>query len=499
MNIKRQMGKGAAWMVLLRSVNRTVGLISTLILVRLLSPADFGLVAMATVVLQLLASVSELSVDTPLIQRSEIDRDDLDSAWSLEIVIGILQGAVVAASAPLIADFFGDARLAPIIYAISGIALVKKCKNIGIVMFQREMTFDKEFLLMAAQRLVSFTVTITIAVIWRTYWALVAGMFANSLTTLVLSYVMHPYRPKWSTKRWGAIVRFSRWLLLNNILDFLRHRLPDIVIGRLISASAVGIFSISYEIASLPQTELVAPINRAALPGYSRLQASPSQLNSTYLDVTALVALVAAPVTLGLAAISAPLVAVVLGSKWTAAAPLIHWVALAIAVGAIFTNIGPILVAVGKPHLLSSILTIRSVMFIPLVVIAAMRFGLTGVAASYLIVSLIMFPPVIFVVLRQLSLPFHRFAAALFRPLIASVSMYVTLVYFIAPLLSRSMPADEPLQLLALVAIGAAIYTSAVFLLWASAGLPQGAERTILRYASEFASRPLRRLLRVAD
>src|SRR5690606_13728600 len=121
--------------------------------------------------------------------------------------------------------------------------------------------------------------------------------------------------PRLSLAAAGEVLNFSKWLILNNAISFLRTRSPDFVIGRLAGSTALGMFTVAYEISTLPTTELVAPINRAVFPGYSRISNDLKLLRQSYLDVVGVIALFALPAALGISAISAPLVDFALGSK----------------------------------------------------------------------------------------------------------------------------------------------------------------------------------------
>ena len=131
-----------------------------------------------------------VSVHVPLIQKPAIDRHDMDGAWTLQCLLGLVQGAVLIAIAHPVSSFYGEPRLVPVMYVLAAIASIGGVRNIGIVMFQREMNFDLDFKFRAIQRLVGFFVTVAAAFTLRSHWALLIGMFVNTLLGLILSYTM---------------------------------------------------------------------------------------------------------------------------------------------------------------------------------------------------------------------------------------------------------------------------------------------------------------------
>ena len=488
MSINRRMAKGASWMVGLRFFNRGVGFIGTLILARLLVPEDFGLVAMATVFFAFLVSISNFSVHILLVQKTEIDTADMDSAWSLQVVVGAVQSLVLLLLAAPVAKFYQEPRLVEIMLVLALIALLKGCKNIGVVMFQRNMDFSKDFLLMAAQKLVMFGVTLSAALILRTYWALILGMLSGAVVECGLSYVMHPHRPRWCRSRWREIIRFSRWILINNVLNFIANRGPDLILGRLIGARAVGLFSVGYEVAMLPSTELVAPINRAILPGYSRLRETEGGLQKGYLDVIGMITLLVLPAGIGIAATVDILVPLLLGDKWLATVPIIYYLAIAGAIGSSFANGGSVFLALGKPHITTIIHSIRISILVPGVFLGTNYGGVGGVAVAYLGVIAIMTVITLTLVLRLLKLPVWRYLGTVYRPVLAAGTMYSVITLLIHPYIG-----DYPLWLSALICIGGGVlvYISVVLGLWMVAGSAMGAESRILTLAAEIMEKRL--------
>ncbi|MHA1568797.1 MAG: oligosaccharide flippase family protein, partial [Alphaproteobacteria bacterium] len=203
---------------------RVIGLVSTVILARLLVPEDFGLVALATVLAAGLAVFSEFSFDVALIQNQNAQRIDYDTAWTLSIIRNGLIAALLVALADPAAAFFGDSRLEEILYWLALGTFIEGFQNIGIVDFRKNLVFSKDFAFMTSAKLVSFSVTIVLAFFWRDYWALIAGILAGNCARVVLSFILHDFRPVLALKAWRPILSFSKWLLMNNILSFAYNR-----------------------------------------------------------------------------------------------------------------------------------------------------------------------------------------------------------------------------------------------------------------------------------
>ncbi|MGI9508206.1 MAG: oligosaccharide flippase family protein, partial [Geminicoccaceae bacterium] len=283
--IGKGMARGAAWMVLMRLVVRGASLINMMILARLLVPEDFGLIAMAAIFVGALEIFSEFSFDVALIKKQSAGRADYDTAWTLSIIRGVAVAVILIAIAQPASALFEEPRLAPVVAALSLSPLLLGFQNIGVVDFRKTLDFKKDFVFMAGAKVVAVVVSIGLAIIWRNYWALVGGMVAGKVWRLGASYAMHPYRPRLSLASWRELFAFTKWLLLHNILMFFRNRADRLVIGKMLGAATLGVYTLAYDLANLATTELMAPIRRALLPGYAKLAGQSERLRAAFVDV----------------------------------------------------------------------------------------------------------------------------------------------------------------------------------------------------------------------
>lgn len=469
-------------MGLLRILVRGIGLISTVILARLLVPADFGLIAMATSIIAFLQLATAFSFDIPLIQKQDADRSYFDSAWTLNVMFYVLLTVVLMLLAAPAATFYREPRLEAVIYVLAAGFLIQGFENIGIVYFRKELDFRQDFILMLSQKVAGFLVTIPLAFLLRSYWALIAGMVLGNFLGVILSYVLHPFRPRFSVAAVPELFSFSKWLMLNNVVNFLRQRSPDFIIGRISGTSSLGIFTVAYEISTLPTTELVAPINRVVFPGYSKLSSNIADLRQSYLDVLSVIAIVALPAGFGIAAISTPLVDFFLGSKWVAAGPIVGILAVYGGINAIHSNTASVFNAIGKPHLITWIGVVNILVLITSAIALALLHGPTGVAAAYLGTTILITPLVYFYVCREVQLRYRQLMGVIWRPVSCSVLMYAS-ISAIAAIPGFEGSFGPWAQLAILVPLGAILYLFSLFGLWVISGRPTSAEYRLLMFA----------------
>ena len=475
------MAAGAAWLVLFKLTERGIGFVSTLILARVLVPEDFGLVAMATSILAALELLGAFSFDMALIQNQHAVRHHYDTAWTFAVLFGILKAGALCVLAFPVANFFGEGRLPPLVFALAAYTLIEGFDNVGIVAFQKDLELHKEFRFGLLKKLVGFAVTVSLAFWLRSYWALMAGILSARLASLLLSYWLHPFRPRFSLAGAGDLFGFSKWLLLNNFLIFVNNRGTDFVIGKLAGARALGLYSVSYEIANLPTTELVWPISRAVFPGYARMANDPPRLRNAFLQVISLVAIFTVPAGAIIALAAESIVQVLLGAKWSDAAPLIQVLAVFGIVRSLHGPTGSIYLALGKPRFVAGFQCVQLSTAIGLMLVLMPRYGTIGAAYALLAgASLAMIGNYIFAV-HELKLPVSELVRAVWRPVVGAAAMAAA-VRAIGPLWAGDNgTATALLRLGVLLATAAVVYLVVVLLCWWIARRPEGPESQIVR------------------
>ena len=492
--MRAALARGTAWMISFRLLDRAVGMISMLFLARLLTPADFGLVAMATALIAFVELFGAFGLDIALIQRPGTTRAHFDSAWTMNVLIGTSVALLLLALAWPLAWFYDEPRLIALVAFLALGPLIQGSENIGVVAFRKELNFDREFRFLLAKRLLSFAITVCLALWLRSYWALAVGMVFGRFTGVGISYALHPFRPRWSLARAPELLHFSLWLVAQNLAVFLMERGPDFIIGKLAGARALGMWSIANEVSNLVGTELIAPMNRAALPAYSRLGADRATIGRAYVSVVGLVALLVSPLIFGLAALAPLVVAVLLGPEWHEAGPLISLLAF-YGLTSIFlrTAHAPVL-ACGRPVVYVKIFLFQVCLLLPFLFWMTSAHGVRGAVIAAVVTAIGLLPFNATLVARTLGVRGRDLLAKVWRPLLAAVLMYAVIMLAHPPNDAYALTALRALSLLAvLVPLGAVTYATAILAIWRFCGRPTGAETTLLELAGGHWQRFLQR------
>lgn len=481
-DLSRQVNYGIGWVAAGRMAVRGLGLASTLVLARLLTPADYGLVALATSFIALLDLATSFSFDVALIQRSQASREHFNTVWTLNVLLYCGVAAVILASRAWVSEFYREPRLMGILAWLSLAFLLTGFQNTATVIFRKELDFRKDSALIVIQKALSVAFTIPLALWLRDYRALVAGQVFGAAASVAAGFVARPVMPRFTLAHARELFGFSIWLLINNFLVFVRSRGFDFLIGKWLGAYALGVFNVAYEVSNLPSTELVAPINRVVFPVYARLAEQPTELRLEFSRLLQWIATLILPLGVGIAAVAEPAVEVLLGSKWEGAIALMTPLALTGAFLILASNTGALLNALGRPRSVVWVGFIQVATLIPAVVLG-MRLGqLPGAAWGLALHSLLLgFPIVYAVVLRSTPVRALDLLEAVWRPGAGVVLLFAAvrrLHAFLSP--ARDIHA-ESVALVIEVAVGAVVYVTAVTALWAAAGRPEGPEASLLR------------------
>ncbi len=472
---------GASWMVGFRFAQRSLGIVSTIILARLLVPEDFGLVAMAVVVFGILELMGAFGFDLALIRDQKASRRHYDTAWTCNLIYFSVSGLVFALCAPIVADFFGDPRLIPIVYVLAFVAVLQGFENIGVVGFRKELRFHKEFQFQVIKKLVAFTVTVILAFMLRNYWALVWGMLASRASGVALSFAMHPYRPRPSLSAVRELFGFSSWVLLNNLATYTRGRGPDLIIGRLSGADALGVYRIAKEIAMLPNSELYQPIMRAVFPGFSKVSSDLSRLRPIYADVQGAVATVTVPASIGIVMLADPIVTLLLGQNWLLAIPVIQVLGLAGVIQVLQGNRFSLFMALGQPYWITIMLLLEASVMLPLMAYLLVQgYGIEVAVWARVVGALVVMPLGLVLVTKKLEMSASRLSSALWRPVVATGVMALALHMILRELPEPSSELSALIQLVVCVPAGVGIYSAALISFWFVAGRPEGSESRVL-------------------
>jgi O-antigen/teichoic acid export membrane protein len=470
--MKRTIVRGTVLVLTMRWGDRLLGMVSTLILARILVPGDFGVVAMASLAVGLVDILLDLGVGTALVRRSGFDPETFSTAWTIRLLQSALVAAVVVAASGVVADYFGDPRVVGVLHVMAAAMLVAGFENIGVVNFQKEMQFGKELQFFLLRRLAGFFATVALALLLRNYWALPFGMLAGRIAGVALSYRLHPFRPRLTLAHARSLWSVSQWLLVRSVGGYVDARLDKALIGRRFDATVLGTYSVADDLSALPSTELLAPVGRVLYPVLVQAREDAGRMAQTFALALALQAMIAVPMAVGLAVVAPEATLVLLGSRWSAATPYVQVLALVYGVGALSHAAGYVLLTLGRMRAFGMLIWTQVAAFalVALVVVPTataldlawfrLGTGIIGVVGTLLLAVRAM----------RAHLTFGRLFALVWRSFAAAAIMAGCV------LAVRGASGNPAAALLIECLVGAAVYVAVLLALWVASGRPTGAE-----------------------
>lgn len=478
--------EGSLWMIAMRWSVRAAGLVSTVILARILTPDDFGVVAMSSLILGLLTVLSDMGTWQLLIRSGETDRRAYDTAWTIMLLQAAVLAALMFAASYPAAAFFGDPRLTPVIQLVALGSVITGFQNVGIIMFRRDLNFRRDFLFGFYSKVVIVIPTVLLALAFRSYWALVAGNIIGHALEVIVSYRMHPFRPRLSLHGWRRFVGYSLWITPSSVASYLNKKADVFIVGHSANTAQMGAYNVASELSQMATSEIVTPMSRALFPNYAKLSDDRPALATAFRHVLRTVSIICFGFGFGIAATADDVVHIVLGDQWGFAVPLVRWLGIFAAFASLLSTLtGHILVVM---HLERSMLFLnwfRLAVFAGAAAWASQHTGVVGIAMAAALATGAMVLPAAMYTMHKLGAPVLSTLADIVKYLVAGCIMYAAI---------RAAHADGlPFRALSIawdVAVGTVVMSSLVYAFWVASGRPDGPERRILDRLAAIGRRP---------
>ncbi len=405
-----------------QAANFALRLGALMILARLLDPDDFGLVAMVTVLTGVLSLFRDFGLSTAAVQRTRVTDEQLSTLFWINVIIGALLTCIALASAAPIADFYHEPRLRWITIALAGVFLINALGVQHSALLQREMRFTP----LAAIDTFSIFVSVAVGIgaAWQGfgYWALVAMTLVAPAVSSISFWLAASWRPGPPRRSagTGSLIRFGGIVTLNSVVVYVAYNLEKVLLGRVWGADALGIYGRAYQLVSLPVDNLNGAVGGVAFSALSRIQDDAARLKSYFLKGYSLVVSITLPITIACVLFADDLILVVLGPKWSEAAPIFRLLAPTIL---IFAMINPLWWLLGSKGMIGRSLKIGLVLA-PLVIasyVVGLPYGPKGVALAYSTVMVLWLVPHLAWCVHGTGVSLKDILRATSRPLISAV------------------------------------------------------------------------------
>lgn len=396
---------GFSWLTAFRVVTRAVSLGKTAVVARFLSPSQFGLFGIATILLSFVEVMTETGVNVFLVQQKKDIDEYLDSAWIVSIIRGTIIAVVMFVSAPFVAGFFNAPDATTLLYAMSLVPFLRGFINPAVVIFQKELKFKTEFFFRTFVLFIEILVTFVLLFLNPAPISLIWGLVAGVITEVTLSYVVFKQHPRlrFNTGYLKKLFNHGKWITGASIFNYGFERGDDIVVGRLLGTQSLGIYDMAYRFSMLPITEVAEIINKVTFPVYVKISDDYKRLKRAYVRTISVISLLV--ITFGLILFIFPeqIIRIVLGEQWLEAVEVLRVLAVLGVIRAISLSISSFLLALQKQKYLTFTTLIGLVGMLVTIVPLINIYGLVGAAYAACLGYLLSVPVIVYYSITTLN------------------------------------------------------------------------------------------------
>ena len=459
-HIGRKVTRGVGWNYLSYGLGKTISLVTVSILAHLLSPDNFGVVALATLAIEYLSVLNDFGLATALIQR----RDNLEEAsnvvFTLNLIISISLSLLTYALAPQAALFFREPDLTPILRWLGFIFTINAFGSVHKARLQRDMHFGRKVIPELGNTIVKGLISIGFASKGFGAWSLVYGQLAGLSVSIILLWVVVPWIPRLSiiSNLASQLFKYGIPIMADRAFSILGDSFDYFLIGRFFDSATLGIYTLAYRLPELLVITTLTVLAGVIFPAFATIQNKPNELRKRFLQTTKYVQLLITPMCLGMIVAADLIIKVVFGEQWLEAIPIMQILSLYCLVLSIGYHVGDVYKAIGRPDILIKLSI--PIFFIRIIAIwVGAQYSLIGVALGHLVASIIE------LILRTI-VAIHVVKVSLLeitKQLTAFIGGAVLLAFTI-PTLYLTSELDQIIRLILVIAIGALGYLGTVWM-----------------------------------
>jgi PST family polysaccharide transporter len=458
----RRAAREVPWALLTYAASRGINILTTIALARLVTPHEFGLVALAALTIQTISLFNDLGLGGALITRKELDRRAMGTMLTLMLGMHALMTVVIVAVAPLAAALFREPRLTGILLALAGTVVLAGASWFQDALLQRQLRFRRRFVAQMVQSGVYMVVALALGFAGAGVWSIVIGQVAGLLVYSIVLLFLAPLRVRPAFDRTEAREAFAagRGFMLQGGLDFLRRNVDYLAIGRFLGAKNLGYYSMAYRLGELPYFAIADPVARVSFPAFSKMHHADEDPRPAYLTTLRLVALLACPLGVLLSAAADPFTRTLFGGTWLPMIGPLAVIGIWAAIRPVQTTASWLLNSIGRAGSVARVSAVVVGPFIAGVVLAAALADITAVAWVVVAESLVSLVAIAVLVRRHASVSVASQWRAV-RPVVAGC----VAAWPVAAVVSEATERMPPPAALALaVAAGAVVYVAVVSL-----------------------------------
>lgn len=440
MSLRKATLTGISWVGSAQVIKQVFQFTISVFLARLLSPHEFGLLAMVTVFTSFAGVFSDFGLGLAIVQKLNIEERHINAVFWINVMIGFGLTVIFICLAPLFAHFYHEPLLLSLTFVIAFYFIVSALSVVQKSLLQRKMNFKALSIADLSSTFISGIVAIYMAKTGCGVWSLIGQLYTQVIINTTIIWFNSSWRPSFSIKLKPVkeLFNFSLNLLGFNVINYWSRNLDSMLIGKFIGSAQLGIYARAYQLMLLPLTQIVFILTQVMVPALSTIQKDIGKMRTIYKDSIQAIAFVTFPLMLGLFVVSTSFIIVIYGDKWRGAIPILQILCFVGMVQSIVSPIGWIYNSLGRTDIQFKWGILSSILYFVSFIIG-LHWGIIGVAVAYCIANIIILYPTLAIALRLIDLRPTSIFKSIFGILVCSIIMAIS-TFCIDYFLFQSIP-----------------------------------------------------------
>jgi O-antigen/teichoic acid export membrane protein len=428
MDIRSKVMHALRWSVAAKFASQVISWAITIIVIRILTPQDYGLMAMALLFINFTVMFSELGLGAAIVQMEKLDEKITRQVFSFILVANFGLFLLSLFAAPFVADFFDEQRLVLIIQILAIQFILMSFEMVPMALLERELHLKQKALAQLSGQVAGGITALALALSGFGVWALVGGTLADTVARVIGMNIARPFLkwPSFSLVGMKSVTSFGGIVTGERVLWFFYNQADIFIIGKLLGKTQLGIYSVAMHLSSLIMHKTGEVIYTVSFPAFARIQSDPQKVKEYYLKSVRLMSIFVFPMFIGMSAVAHELVEVLLGEKWSEAGLILQILCLIMPLRMISNLFPPLLQGLGRPDISLKNL-IYAIVIMPMAFVLGVMWDLVGVSVAWLIAFPIVLSIMVYNTKRFIDVQFSEVLKQLFFPVIASALMFVTI------------------------------------------------------------------------
>jgi lipopolysaccharide exporter len=393
MTYSKDIVKGLTWTSAFRIITRFFAFIRIAFLARLLTPEQFGIFGISSLILAFFETISQTGTFIFLVQQKQKIDKYIDASYVISIARGFILAVIIFFSAPIITRFFNSPDSESLIKLIAGVALIRGFINPARISFLKYLKFEKEFKISLAVFMVDTIITIITAFRLHSAISLVWGLVAGAVTETILSHLLILPKPKFNFEinKIKKILKQGKWVTAFTVFNYFFEQGDDAFVGKLLNISALGIYQAAYKISTLPLTEISRVFNQVTFPVYSRI-GNNSEVKSAFIKINISILLITTIIGIVIYVFPKEITLIILGKNWLEVVPILKLLSVFGVLRALMVATYPFFNALKLQNYIAKITLLSLITMILTIIPLINRFGTVGACYSVIIATIVTLP-----------------------------------------------------------------------------------------------------------